>query len=1519
MSYRIRRKYINNIKKEVKCLIRQKTQRGVKIVFKVNKHFSFLIAFLIAINPFLSSITYAEDNEGTSYVLGSVEPTIVSFQVPMEASFAINPNEENGFVASDINIKNLSTAPLDVGVKSFKYVGGLLNEPVKTTDYTNEQWKDMSVTDSVTKVSLSLAKKTLSSWDLYSGEVYEASDDEEANMKNMGVLLPSQETTLSISGKHGRAFSTTITSKYRITFVFGLSDYTSLPTDINTPTTESTNTPTNAPTNTPTNTPIQDYEVTFNSQGGSDVSAITAQQNTLIEVPTDPTKTGYAFAGWYKETELSNAWAFDTDTVASNTILYAKWIINSYTVTFDSQGGSEIDPANVEYNSEIIPPVAPTKEGHTFAGWYKEAELTNAWTFVTDKVTANTTLYAKWTINSYTLNFDSQGGSAVSSVSVVHNTVATAPTAPTKTGYTFVGWYKEVGLINTWAFATDKIIANTTLYAKWTINNYTVIFDSQGGSAVNNINTYYESMITAPIMPTKTGYTFAGWYKESSITNPWIFGNDRVVSDMTLYAKWTINTYKITFDSQGGNNVNSVYTIYNTIATVPETPTKTGYTFAGWYKEVGLITQWVFATDKVTTNTTLYAKWTINNYTVSFDSQGGNSISPSSIVYNTTVTAPVDPTKEGYTFAGWYKEVNLITPWVFTTDTVILNTTLYAKWTINEYTVTFNSQNDVSMNNITNVTYNTNIIAPIDPTKTGYTFAGWYKDEFFVNQWAFNVDTVTSNTILYAKWIINSYTLTFDSNGGSFIDSSNVSYNTIVTAPTVPVKTGYTFAGWYKDTSLTTPWIFTTDKITTDVTLYASWLINTYYIVFDSQGGSNVASTSTIYNTAITEPVSPTREYYEFGGWYKELDYINKVDFNNNLITENTTLYAKWISTGINWTSQYVDDVLTGVVPIYSVAYGNGIFVTTGVMAGAGKLLISSDGINWETITLGTTNTWRSVTYGDGLFVAVADTGTGNRVMTSLDGINWTARISAADNSWKSVTYGNGLFVAVADTGTGNRVMTSADGINWAVRESAADNSWKSVTYGNGLFVAVASSGTGNRVMTSADGINWAVRESAADNAWSSITYGNGLFVAVSSSGTGNRVMTSINGIIWTARISPQDNWLSVSYGNGIFVAVAYSGVGTKIMTSTSIQNNYVVTYDTQGGTSIQQSIVTFNSVLNESSKPIKEGYDFVGWYKDSLYSYPWNYSTDKITQDTILYAKWQPQSSLPGEVWNVGSLSVSYNSVVYGNDKFVAVGINGLAYSYNGKDWLQSSNYPSNTWRSVTYGNGLFVAVASSGTGNRVMTSSDGINWTARTSSIDNNWVSVTYGSGLFVAVSSSGSYNRVMTSPDGINWTTRTYSLADAVWSSVTYGNGLFVAVSSGPTNNIIMTSPDGITWTTRISTVDNVWNSVTYGNGLFVAVSSSGTGNRVMTSSNGINWTARTSAADNTWNSVTYGNGLFVAVSSSGTENRVMTSLDGINWTSRNTINNTWNSVTYGNGLFVAISTSGINNKVMTSGLQ
>ena len=138
------------------------------------------------------------------------------------------------------------------------------------------------------------------------------------------------------------------------------------------------------------------FSVTFNSNGGSAVTAQIVDNGGKATEPVDPTKQGYVFDAWYKEAQFTNEWDFANDTVTSNTILYANWIAQ-YTVTFNSNGGSAVTAQTVEAGEKATEPSDPTKDGYTFSGWYTSDTLTTAWDFSTDTVNSNITLYAKWT------------------------------------------------------------------------------------------------------------------------------------------------------------------------------------------------------------------------------------------------------------------------------------------------------------------------------------------------------------------------------------------------------------------------------------------------------------------------------------------------------------------------------------------------------------------------------------------------------------------------------------------------------------------------------------------------------------------------------------------------------------------------------------------------------------------------------------------------------------------------------------------------------------------------------------------------------------------------------------------------------------------------------------------------------------------------------------------------------------------------------------------------------------------
>ncbi|RJE87418.1 hypothetical protein D3P07_13825, partial [Paenibacillus sp. 1011MAR3C5] len=392
--------------------------------------------------------------------------------------------------------------------------------------------------------------------------------------------------------------------------------------------------------------------------------------------------------GWYTNSGLTTVWNFGADLVKGDMTLYAKWTANTYTVSFLSNGGSAVAAQTIAYDDKVASPANPSKAGHTFAGWYTNSGLTTAWNFGTGLVKENLTLYAKWTANTYKVSFQSNGGSAVAAQTIAYDGKIVSPTNPSKAGHTFGGWYTNSGLTTAWNFGTGLVKGNMTLYAKWTVETYTVSFQSNGGSAIAVQTIAYDGKVASPTNPSKAGHTFAGWYTNSGLTTAWNFGTGLVKENLTLYAKWTANTYKVSFQSNGGSAVAAQTIAYDGKIASPTNPSKAGHTFVNWYKDEKLTTLWVFATDVVTEEITLYAGWDKEIYTVRFETTGGTEIIDQRIAFEEGAVIPANPKKSGYTFAGWFKDEDFTLGWNFKTDVVTADMTLYAKWSKTVYVET---------------------------------------------------------------------------------------------------------------------------------------------------------------------------------------------------------------------------------------------------------------------------------------------------------------------------------------------------------------------------------------------------------------------------------------------------------------------------------------------------------------------------------------------------------------------------------------------------------------------------------------------------------------------------------------------------------------------------------------------------------------------------------------------------------------------------------------------------------------
>ena len=337
-----------------------------------------------------------------------------------------------------------------------------------------------------------------------------------------------------------------------------------------------------------------------------------------------------------------------------------------------------------------------TRAGYTQVGWSTVDGGEKVYGFE-DVYTQNEalTLYPVWNTNKYTITFDTNGGSEIAPITQDYGTEITAPANPTRKGYTFKGWDKEI--------PETMPAENMTVKAQWEINQYTITFDTNGGSEIAPITQDYGTKITAPDKPTRKGYTFKGWDKAIPETMP--------AENITVKAQWEINQYTITFDTNGGSEIAPITQDYGTKITAPDKPTRKGYTFKGWDKEI--------PETMPAENMTVKAQWEINQYTIAFDINGGSEIAPITQDYGTEITAPDNPTRKGYTFKGWDKEIPKTMP--------AENITVKAQWKINQYTITFDTNGGSEIAPITQ-DYGTEITAPDNPTRKGYTFKGWDKE-----------------------------------------------------------------------------------------------------------------------------------------------------------------------------------------------------------------------------------------------------------------------------------------------------------------------------------------------------------------------------------------------------------------------------------------------------------------------------------------------------------------------------------------------------------------------------------------------------------------------------------------------------------------------------------------------------------------------------------------------------------------------------------------------------------------------
>ena len=532
-----------------------------------------------------------------------------------------------------------------------------------------------------------------------------------------------------------------------------------------------------------------DYE-----ENGSELFSGTVDQNTPHEVPayTGSVPDGFDFTGWkvlyvgiasggvvesitleatveIDGTEITDS-LYDT-TLNPGTVIYSQWA--AYTLTYydengDPLGASQAISANTPYTVNGYTGTAPVES--QFTGWKVSYVYASGGE-------GSINLTAQFARNQYTITFDTNGGSAVAAITADYGAAVTAPADPTKTGYTFAGWDKEI---------PDTMPAeNVTITARWTANKYTIEFVNEDGTPLHSSEVAYGEMpVYSGETPTKAAtaehsYTFAGWTPEIAA----------VTGDAIYTAAYTevANQYTITFDTAGGSSVAPITQAYGTAVRAPDNPTRTGYSFVNWNPEI--------PATMPAEDITLLARWTANEYTISFNTDGGSHVDAITQDYGTAVAAPTDPTREGYTFTGWEPEIPAAMP--------AENLTITAQWTANRYSIRYILSGGTNGENPESYAYGTGVSGFADAAKPGYNFVGWYENA------GFSGDPVTSvaadrtgDITLYAKFEMGTIA------AGTYFLTEGVAYklgnvtkvsgdNSVYTAGSsyyVPVSGPYTFS-----------------------------------------------------------------------------------------------------------------------------------------------------------------------------------------------------------------------------------------------------------------------------------------------------------------------------------------------------------------------------------------------------------------------------------------------------------------------------------------------------------------------------------------------------------------------------------------------------------------------------------------------------------------------------------------------------------------------------------------------------
>ncbi len=620
------------------------------------------------------------------------------------------------------------------------------------------------------------------------------------------------------------------------------------------------------------------YDVTYERGNGEEPFVEKIGCGSCMNEPSieNPTRDGFVFKHWAKNGEQV---PYDfTLPVTQNMTLAAVWA-QLHTVTFDAAGGGEVDSQPVEHGQTVVEPQGLVKEGHVLRCWY----LTDPdvpYDFATP-VEADVTLHAAWdeVPTAFNVVFDAAGGSPVDSQRVHAGETVAPPLDPTRAGHRFAGWY--LGNADAPYDFSSPVTQDLVLVAHWiepqaTTHEVTFDLNWQAPSAMQPQTVHDGGVATQPTDPEREGYDFVGWYEllpdgavsqddldaagdvvwidrkggVDQVLLPYDFSSP-VIGNVLLRARWRAKKHTVTFNTQGGSELSPVVVSHGDTLAFLRDPIRKGFSFDGWSTDQEGKHRHALATP-ITGDLLLYAQWKESpRLRVDFDANGGGDVPSQEVAYYGLATEPAALTREGHAFDGWWevlpegyitraqaaelinddpavadrlcfdddrdgkalRRFNFATP-------VTHDLELRAKWDARLLDVRFVSGGELVDEQV--VAWGDRATLPQDPYRYGFVFAGWYADEGLTKPYDVAASTVTQDLTLYAKFAEATYTVAFDSAGGSAVGTQTVRHGDLAIRPADPVREGHAFLGWFVD-GADEPFDFSATPILDDLTLRARW------------------------------------------------------------------------------------------------------------------------------------------------------------------------------------------------------------------------------------------------------------------------------------------------------------------------------------------------------------------------------------------------------------------------------------------------------------------------------------------------------------------------------------------------------------------------------------------------------------------------------------------------------------------------------------------------------------------------